>query len=86
MNTNIALHWIDGEWRDSPARQRSINPATYETIGEYADGGVGEATLAIAAAQRAFRESAWKKDRALRSKVLNELADAFERQAADLHA
>ena len=84
MNTNIALHWIDGEWRDSPARQRSINPATYETIGEYADGGVGEATLAIAAAQRAFRESKWKKDRALRSKVLNELADAFERNSEEL--
>ena len=84
MNTSIALHWIDGEWRDSPARKRSINPATYETIGEYADGGVEEATLAIAAAQRAFRESAWPTDRALRSKVLNELADAFERHTEEL--
>jgi acyl-CoA reductase-like NAD-dependent aldehyde dehydrogenase len=84
MNTSIALHWIDGEWRDSPAHKPSINPATYETIGEYADGGVEEASLAIAAAQRAFRESAWKKDRALRSRVLNELADAFERNGEAL--
>lgn len=84
MSTRIALHWIDGNWRDSPSRKHSINPATCETIGEYADGGVEEATLAIAAAQRAFRESAWQKDRALRSRVLNELADAFERNTEEL--
>lgn len=81
MNTNIALHWIDGEWRDSPTRKRSINPATSASIGEYADGGFEEAKLAIAAAQRAFRESPWASDRALRSRVLHELADAFERHS-----
>ncbi|QSX73840.1 aldehyde dehydrogenase family protein [Lysobacter arenosi] len=81
---DTAMHWIDGEWRDSHTRKRSINPATYEAIGEYADGGIEEASLAIAAAKRAFRESPWKKDRRLRSRVLNELADAFERNAEDL--
>lgn len=84
MTTNIALHWIDGDWRDSPAHKSSINPATYESIGEYADGGADEARLAIAAAQRAFRESRWATDRALRFKVLNELADAFETHTGEL--
>ena len=84
MNNSIALHWIDGEWRDSPTHKRSINPATYEAIGDYADGGMEEAALAIEAARRAFRESEWKRDRVLRAKVLNELADAFERHSWEL--
>lgn len=84
MNNGIALHWINGEWRDSTTHKRSINPATYEAIGEYADGGIEEAALAIVAARRAFCESSWKNDRSLRSRVLNELADAFERNAGEL--
>ena len=35
-----ALNWIKGEWVDSAQHTESINPATDEVIGTYADGGV----------------------------------------------
>ena len=34
-----ALNWINGEWVDSEQHIESINPATGEVIGTYADGG-----------------------------------------------
>lgn len=80
------MHWIDGEWIGSPITNRSIDPATSEAIGEYADGGADEAARAVAAARRSFRETPWATDRALRAKVLNELADSFERNADALAA
>src|SRR4051794_31870512 len=80
----IAQHWIDGRWRDSAEHKDSINPATGERIGSYAVGGVVEATEAVDAALRAFRETDWKTDRELRARVLYEMADRFEAHAAEL--
>jgi acyl-CoA reductase-like NAD-dependent aldehyde dehydrogenase len=82
--TAIARHWIDGRWRDSAEHKDSINPATGEVIGRYALAGEDEAREAVAAALRAFRETNWKHDRALRSRVLHEMAERFEAHAADL--
>ena len=82
--TVIARHWIDGRWRDSAQHQASINPATGEVIGIYALAVEDEAQEATAAALRAFRDSGWKHDRALRSRVLDELAVRFEARAHDL--
>ena len=79
MYKSIALNWINGEWIDSGIHKDSINPASYEVIGQYAEGGLQEATDAIAAAKRALRASSWREDRGLRAKALNEMADAFER-------
>ena len=80
----IARHWIDGHWRDSAEHKDSINPATGEVIGRYALAGEDEAREATAAALRTFRETNWKNDRNLRSRVLNEMAERFEARAADL--
>jgi len=33
----IAMHWINGEWVDSNPHRESIDPATYQVIGSYAD-------------------------------------------------
>lgn len=79
-----ALHWIDGEWIDSAKHTDSIDPATSEVIGTYADGGREEAEKAVAAAVRAFKETDWKDNRTLRSKVLHQLADRFEARREDL--
>lgn len=79
-----ALNWIDGKWVDSTNHKESINPATGEVIGTYADGGKKEATEAVVAALRAFDESDWKDNRNLRSGVLNQLADQFAARRADL--
>jgi betaine-aldehyde dehydrogenase len=62
----------------------SINPANGETIGTYTEAGEAEATRAIAAALKAFRETDWRKNRRLRAKVLNDMADRFEARAEDL--
>jgi betaine-aldehyde dehydrogenase len=77
--TPTALHWIDGEWVDSAQHKDSLDPATGTVIGRYADAGESEAQASIDAAQRAFTHSPWKRDAALRAKVLEELAAAFER-------
>ncbi|WP_394824818.1 aldehyde dehydrogenase family protein [Pendulispora albinea] len=39
-HTKLALHWIDGQWVDSGLHRDSIDPATYQVIGRYADAGV----------------------------------------------
>ena len=80
----VALNWIAGEWTNSGDIHESINPATGEVIGTYASGGVAAAQASIAAAQRAFAETPWKRDRQLRYKVLNQLADAYERHTDEL--
>jgi len=79
-----ARHWIGGEWVDSATRQVSINPATGETIGTYADGGAVEAEQAIKLARQVFVASEWRQDRRLRAKALNEMADRFEARTDDL--
>lgn len=84
--TSVARHWIDGRWRDSAKHEDSVNPATGEVIGRYALAGEDEAREATAAARRAFRETSWKHDRALRSRVLCEMASRFDARAADLIA
>ena len=82
--TPIAKHWIGGHWRDSAQHLDSFNPANGEVIGTYALGGHDEAAEAVAAALKAFRETAWRSDRWLRARVLNEMADRFATRADDL--
>jgi betaine-aldehyde dehydrogenase len=79
-----AKNWIGGEWVDSATRLDSIDPATGEVIGTYADGAADEANRAIASARRAFIESPWRGDRRLRARALNEMADRFEARAEEL--
>ncbi|WP_375497151.1 aldehyde dehydrogenase family protein [uncultured Nostoc sp.] len=79
-----ALNWINGKWVDSKKHTNSINPATGEVIGIYADGGREEAVQATNAAVQAFRKLDWKDNRALRARVLNQIADRFEARREDL--
>ena len=54
-NLTVALNWIDGAWVGAEQVRELINPASYEVIGAYADGGLEAARVAIAAAKRAFQ-------------------------------
>src|SRR6201987_764755 len=82
--TDIAKHWIDGEWVASDSVAESINPATGEVLGQWADGGEAEARAAITAARRAFETSPWSRDPSLRYQALNQLADRFEARAEEV--
>src|SRR5260370_14953472 len=82
--SEIAKHWIDGEWPESGTVSASINPATGAVLGRWADGGEAEARAAIAAARRAFDTSPWSRDRSLRHRALSEMADRFDAHAEEL--
>src|SRR5712691_5563955 len=82
--SEIAKHWIDGEWTGAGIVSESINPATGAVLGRWADGGEAEARAAVAAARRAFDTSPWSRDRSLRHRVLNEMADRFDAHAEEL--
>lgn len=79
-----ALNWINSEWVGSKTVRTSFNPATSEVIGSYADGGSEAAAASIAAAKRALATTAWARDRHLRARVLDQLADAFDRHREEL--
>lgn len=84
VHNSHACHWIDGRWLDSNRHGQSIDPATGNPIGSYADADRAEAQQAIDAAVRAFRDSPWKRERKLRARVLEQLAQKFEQAQADL--
>jgi betaine-aldehyde dehydrogenase len=84
--SEIAEHWIGGEWVGSDTLKESVNPATGVVLGRWADGGEAEARAAIAAARRAFGTSAWSRDRSLRHRALSEMADRFDARADELGA
>lgn len=84
MTTKPVLNWIGGEWVDSGIYKNSINPATYEVIGQFADATYDDAVNAIAAAKYAFKNTTWKDDRLLRARVLNEMADLFDQYFDEL--
>ena len=83
-DADIAKHWIDGEWVASDKVSESINPATGEVLGRWADGGEAEARAAVVAARRAFETSPWARDRNLRNRALIEMAEAFDAHAEEL--
>ncbi|MFC8448116.1 aldehyde dehydrogenase family protein [Kitasatospora sp. NPDC057223] len=83
---NTARHWIDGEWVGSARTSESVDPATGETIGRYAEAGVEEGLRAVDAAARAFTEGTWRLDPMLRATTLSHLADAYDRRMDEVIA
>jgi betaine-aldehyde dehydrogenase len=79
QGTRKALNWIGASRVADGPMEPSINPATCEEIGSYPANGLAPAKAAIAAALKAFRESAWRHDIELRSRVLSRMANAYER-------
>jgi aldehyde dehydrogenase (NAD+) len=78
---DVAKLFIDGELVDAEggATYDNINPATEEVIGQAADATSGDVERAIAAARRAFDETGWRTDVALRVRCLRQLHDALEK-------
>ena len=80
------LHWIGGERAASARTSASVNPATGEVIGSYADADAETGQAAVDAAARAFTESPWRLDPMLRAAALAHLADAYEARTGDIVA
>ncbi|WP_261566526.1 aldehyde dehydrogenase family protein [Frankia gtarii] len=62
----------------------NINPFTEEVIGPVPDGSAADMKAAISAARRAFDETDWSTDRALRQRCLTQLADALDSEREEL--
>jgi aldehyde dehydrogenase (NAD+) len=71
---------VDGKLieADSGKTFDNVNPATEEVLGVVSDAGKGEMQRAIAAARRAFDETPWSTDKALRKRCLEQLQQALE--------
>ena len=69
---------IDGELVDGEAGTfENVDPATEEVLGEVADASKADMQRAIGAARRAFDETDWSTDRALRKRCLGQLHEAL---------
>jgi aldehyde dehydrogenase (NAD+) len=79
---------IDGELTGSSAGGEfaNVNPATEEVLGQVADGTAEDMRRAIGAARRAFDESDWPANRALRARCLGQLQEALEAEAEELRS
>jgi betaine-aldehyde dehydrogenase len=85
-----AKQFIDGHWltqvNGSERIGQCINPATGEVAALFCDGTQAEAEAAVAAAQRAFESTNWKRSPRLRAEVLLDFAtklDARKEEIAD---
>jgi betaine-aldehyde dehydrogenase len=84
MSNRGAQQFLNGELVGSPRRSNSSAPADGSILGEYADADGGQAAEAIAVARASFDSTDWSRDRQLRYRVLNQLADGIERRSDDL--
>ncbi|WP_063005819.1 aldehyde dehydrogenase family protein [Nocardia salmonicida] len=84
MTIPHARNLIDGQWRDGHAIGISIDPATGQELGTFADAGAVTARAAIDAARRVFDTTAWSSDRNARAQALFALADAMTARRDEL--
>ncbi|MCP4005123.1 MAG: aldehyde dehydrogenase family protein [bacterium] len=79
---------IDGELVEASdgARFENIDPATEEVLGSTADATRDDMLRAVSAARRAFDETGWSQDPALRARCIRQLLDALREEKEQLRA
>jgi len=79
---------INGDLVEAASGKRfdNINPATEEVLGPVADADADDMRRAISAARRAFDETSWSTDKALRKRCLEQLHAAFDAEREELRA
>jgi len=76
---------IDGKLVDGEAGTfKNINPATEDVLGEVADASKADMRRAIDAARRAFDQTDWSTNRALRKRCLEQFQEALEAEQEEL--
>lgn len=83
-NLGEAQLYIDGHFVEAQGGRRfdAIDPGTGAVIGTAADGGAPDIALAVTAARRAFDETEWSRDHALRHRCLVQLQEALRARRA----
>src|SRR3954466_3390019 len=78
--------FVGGQLRQSNSGETfdNVSPATGAVLGTTAAAGPEDMDAAIGAARRAFDETSWSTDRALRKRCLLQLQAALEGEAADI--
>jgi betaine-aldehyde dehydrogenase len=84
MTTTTARQFINGKLVGSKQESTSTSPADGSSLGRYADADDEQAKEAVAAARTAFADTDWSRDRRLRHRVVNGIADAIERRTTEL--
>ncbi|WP_327048464.1 aldehyde dehydrogenase family protein [Microbispora sp. NBC_01189] len=79
-----ARHYIGGEWVASDTTGVSCSPADGEPLGTYYEVDEAQVREAIRIAKHTFATHAWRTDRQLRARVLNEMADRIEAATDEL--
>lgn len=82
--TAPARHYIGGEWVTSSTTGVSYSPADGEPLGTYYEVDEAQVRDAIRVAKETFANHAWRTDRQLRARVLNEMADRIEAASDEL--
>ncbi|WP_332880669.1 aldehyde dehydrogenase family protein [Streptomyces sp. NBC_00564] len=79
---------VDGALVDAAdgSTYENINPATEEVLGETADASAADMDRAVAAARRAFDETGWSTDHALRRHCLEQLHQALQEEKEAIRA
>ncbi|MFP1684021.1 aldehyde dehydrogenase family protein [Alloalcanivorax sp. C16-1] len=77
-------HHINGDWIDGDGWVDSLDPATGERLGAFAEGGEAQARAAVEAAAAAFANPLWSQNPRLRQQVLLAWAAALEPRRDEL--
>ncbi len=77
---------IDGQLVDAAQTFATLNPATAQVLGHAPDASVADAEAAVAAARRAFDDSGWATDVALRIRCLEQFHQALIEHRDELAA
>jgi len=80
--------YIDGQLVEASngARFDNVNPATEEVLGSAADGTKDDADRALDAARRAFDETGWAEDHALRARCIRQLYEGMLEEKEQLRS
>ncbi|MDH6284092.1 aldehyde dehydrogenase family protein [Prescottella agglutinans] len=84
LRTDTARNYIGGCWVPSSTTGTSYSPATGEPLGTYYEADSEQVREAIRIAKDTFATHVWRRDRHLRAKVLEEMADRIEAASGEL--
>lgn len=84
LRTDTARNYIGGRWVPSSTTGTSYSPATGEPLGTYYEADAEQVREAIRIAKDTFATHVWRRDRHLRAKVLEEMADRIEAASGEL--